>query len=98
MHVELPKVEDHKPAFFLGAQDLDDTSSEEDFRKENEAPRSHKETQTDQDIAMNDQKVANIQTPHFHYEPKLSDKAPRPIDECLSIMNSDVSACFCNIT
>ncbi|CAG5130254.1 unnamed protein product [Candidula unifasciata] len=84
---KLPEV---KPAFFLGSQDSDETSSEEETRKDNEPSGSHKETQTDPDITRLDQKEDDIQAPHFLYEPDLSDKAPRPVDECLSIMNSDI--------
>lgn len=79
-----------KPEFFLGTQDAEGSSSEEESQEENATLNCHKETQTDPEIAIVHH-LAHLPVSSLCHEPKLSDVAPRLLDECLAIMNSDVS-------
>ncbi|CAL1537459.1 unnamed protein product [Lymnaea stagnalis] len=80
----------HKAAFFLGAQEGEEnSSSEEDTKEETDRTYINKETQTNGDLISNDQTQISGALSKFFYVPKISDKAPRSLEECVSIMNSD---------
>ncbi|XP_055877025.1 3-hydroxy-3-methylglutaryl-coenzyme A reductase-like isoform X2 [Biomphalaria glabrata] len=86
-----PVKHEVKPAFFLGSQDNDDNSSSEDeLTKE----LHHKETQTDIEGQCNISDSQTVSRPgdnvsKFIHTPKISDKPPHALEECVAIMNSD---------
>uniref|UniRef100_A0A0B7B8J6 3-hydroxy-3-methylglutaryl coenzyme A reductase n=1 Tax=Arion vulgaris TaxID=1028688 RepID=A0A0B7B8J6_9EUPU len=85
-------IKQQKPTFILGAHDVDDSSSEEETKEENGVSCCHKETQTDSDIGSNGQQKESNHLSDFHHDHTVCATPPRPIDECLAVMNSDIGA------
>lgn len=87
---EAVKKDEAKPAFFLGSQDMDESSSSEDDSKGDKSLHD-KDTQTDFETVP-DYKSANGTVVPWGQAHTENDKQPRALEECVAIMNSDVSA------
>ena len=86
-----------KPAFFLGSsKDNDDSSTgsaSDEESKDGESVLVHTtHTQTDDFDLMSNRQNIELKRALSNYEPKTSDQPLRSLEECLTIMNSDVSA------
>ena len=85
-----------KPAFFLGSsKDNDDSStssaSDEEFKDGDFGQFHSTQTQTDDIDSMSSSQNIDLKRALSNYVPKTSDQPARTLEECLAIMNSDVS-------